>query len=518
MEQWCIRLDGSQLPSRADIGGKAHGIARMRRLGLPVPDAFVLPTSIGRSYHARGVSLPDEAWEAVRRSIADLEAAQGRTFGRGPSPLLVSVRSGAAQSMPGMMDTVLNLGMNDTVQEALAAESGNAQFAQDTHRRFIESYARHVLHAEVDFEEPRPPAELRRTVEQACGVSVPEDPFEQLQGAIGAVFGSWNSPRCIAYRRHHRISDEGGTAVTVQAMVFGNLDENSGTGVFFTRDPATGDPQPYGDFLPRGQGEDVVSGTVTPLHLDSLKNRLPDVYDELINAGALLERDAKDSQDIEFTIERGRLYILQTRNAKRSPAAAIRIAVELENEGLISREEALQRVGADQVEAVLKATIDPEVLDRAVVVATGESACPGIASGLAVGDADAAIDRESEGEAAILVRHSTSPEDVHGMIAAVGVCTEVGGKTSHAAVVSRELGRPCIVGCGEGALQGLIGQVITMDGDTGWIYAGELPAVQPTVNDHPGLAELVSWAAEHSGVLNSAHPLRKLATDQRSGA
>jgi pyruvate, orthophosphate dikinase len=515
VETWCIKLDGSQLPSREEIGGKAHGIARMRRIGLPVPDAFVLPTSVGRAYHAAGIALPDEALAAIRDGVGGLEATQGRTFGRGPSPLLVSVRSGAAQSMPGMMDTILNLGMNDVVEQALGEETKDPRFARDTHRRFVESYAKTVLGAEeAVLSSTHDPVELRRAVEQATGKAVPEDPYEQLKGAIAAVFSSWGSPRAIAYRRHHGISDEAGTAVTVQAMVFGNIDENSGTGVFFTRDPATGQRRPYGDFLPGGQGEDVVSGTVSPMHLDELKDRLPDIYDQLMNIGNILEQDSKDVQDIEFTLERGRLFILQTRNAKRSPAAAIRIAVHLAEEGLISREEALRRILPEHVDAVLKATIDPDVLEQAVVVATGEPACPGIAAGIAVGDSDAAIDMEAEGKAAILVRRSTSPEDVHGMIASAGICTEVGGRTSHAAVVSRELGRPSIVGCGEGALQGLIGQVITMDGDTGRIYAGELPAVQPTVQDHPALEELIRWAAAQPDCLARGHPLLKFVESQ----
>jgi pyruvate,orthophosphate dikinase len=514
VQTWCIKLDGSQLPSREEIGGKAHGIARMRRLGLPVPDAFVLPTSVGRQYHSKGVSLPEEAFAAIRDGIASLETSQRRTFGRGPSPLLVSVRSGAAQSMPGMMDTILNLGMNDAVEQVLGEETKDPRFARDTHRRFVESYARTVLGAEGDFGRYQSPAELRDAVQNATGSAVPEDPYEQLEGAITAVFSSWQSPRAIAYRRHHGISDEGGTAVTVQAMVFGNIDENSGTGVFFTRDPATGERRPYGDFLPGGQGEDVVSGTVSPLHLDELKDRMSDIYDQLMDIGKTLEQDSKDIQDIEFTVERGRLFILQTRNAKRSPAAAIRIAVHLAGEGLISREEALRRILPEHVDAVLKATIDPDALEQAVVVATGEPACPGIAAGIAVGDSDAAIDMEAEGKPAILVRRSTSPEDVHGMIAAVGVCTEVGGKTSHAAVVSRELGRPSIVGCGDGALQGLIGQVITMDGDTGRVYAGLLPAVQPTVKDHPPLEELIRWAAVQPDVLAHGHPLLRLVESQ----
>ena len=506
MTTWHVLLDGSSVPTREDVGNKARGVALMRSHGLPVPPAFVLPTHVGRLYCETG-ALPQEAWDATLAGVRELETATGRTFGGAQSPLLVSVRSGAAQSMPGMMDTVLNLGMNDQVEAALAAESGDPAFARDTHCRFIESYAKLVLKARVKLADGMSPADVRAAV----GKPVPEDPYEQLRGAAEAVFASWESPRAKAYRRHWEIPQEGGTAVTVQAMVFGNLDEQSGTGVYFTRNPHSGEPDPYGEFLPRGQGEDVVSGEVQPLDLDALREQLPEVRAQLLAAGRTLEQVNGDVQDVEFTVERGRLYLLQTRNAKRSPLATVRLAVDLVNEGLMDRAVALDYVRAEHIAALLQPVIDPAYRQGAEVLARGEAACPGVGSGLAVGDADEAVRLSEEDRPVILVRRSTSPEDVHGMIASNGVCTEIGGRTSHAAVVSRELGRPAIVGCGEDALQSLLGQVITMDGATGEIFAGELPTRHPELSENPHLAQLATWAGESRETLGDDHPLLGLA-------
>jgi pyruvate,orthophosphate dikinase len=491
--RWHILLDGSSVPTREEAGNKARGVALMRSRGLPVPPAFVLSTHVGRRFVEQGGTLPEEAWAAALEGIRALESATGRTFGSGPAPLLVSVRSGAAQSMPGMMDTILNLGMNDDVEAALAAESGDPAFAADTHRRFVESY------------------------EKTVKAEVPSDPHEQLRGAICAVFASWMSPRAKAYRRHWEIPEEGGTAVTVQAMVFGNLDDASGTGVYFTRNPHSGASEPYGEFLPRGQGEDVVSGEVQPLDLEALRERLPEVHAALLEAGRTLERDAGDVQDVEFTVERGRLYLLQTRNAKRSPEATIRLAVDLVNEGLTTPEMALAAVRAEHIAAVLQPAIDPEQRRAATVLARGEPACPGIASGLAVGDADDAVDRNQEDEPVILVRRMTSPEDVHGMIASEGVVTEIGGRTSHAAVVSRELGRPAVVGCGEGTLAALLGQVITIDGATGEVFAGALATRHPEIDEHPRLSQLIAWAEQHREAIGDDHPLLDMTAHRAGG-
>lgn len=480
MGQWCINLDGSTVPTREEVGNKARGIAFMRSHGLPVPPAFVLPTHVGQHLTGDG-TVPDEVWQEVLQAIAALEKDTGRTFGGSASPLLVSVRSGAAQSMPGMMDTILNLGINADVETAVAGETGDAGFAADTHRRFVESY------------------------EKTVGVTPPSDVHEQLRGAVHAVLASWNSDRAKAYRKHQKLSDEGGTAVTVQAMVFGNLSDDSGTGVFFTRNPESGSPEAYGEFLVRGQGEDVVSGSADPLGLDDLAERLPDVHAELLRVGEVLEKLATDVQDIEFTVEAGRLYLLQTRNAKRSPDAALRLAVDLVTDGLIDSAEALSRVKPEQVEAVLKPRLDPEARASATLLGKGEPASPGIAAGKVVTDPHLAV-FEAEDGPVVLVRHFTSPDDVHGMIAAQGICTEVGGRTSHAAVVSRELGRPCVVGCGAGTVEKLEGRTITVDGATGEIFDGIVPTVQRDAASDPYVGQLLQWAKD------AGHPLAAAAS------
>jgi pyruvate,orthophosphate dikinase len=503
--EWCVVLDGSSVPDREDVGNKARGIALMRSQGLPVPPAFVLPTHVGRRYIKAGNTLPDEACGATVQAVRALESQTGRRFGSAEDTLLVSVRSGAAQSMPGMMDTILNLGINDEIEAGIAAESGDAAFARDTHLRFLEAYAKTVLGARVAHAES--PAAIREAIGAAAGTPVPEDPYEQLRGAIGAVFLSWTSPRAQAYRRHWGIPEEGGTAVTVQAMVFGNLDERSGTGVFFTRNPHSGAREPYGEFLPRGQGEDVVSGEVQPLDLEALRERMPEIHAALLEAGRTLEQDARDVQEIEFTVERGRLYLLQTRSAKRSPAAALQLAVDLVEDGLALPEKALGTIRGDHVEAVLKPTIDPDQRASAEVLAKGEPASPGIAAGLAVTDADEAESVSEDGTEVVLVTKATRPEDIHGMIAATGIVTEIGGRTSHAAVVSRELGRPAVVGCGAGAVQRLAGKLITIDGETGEVFAGELAMRTPVASEHPHLAKLTTWAAEHRDKLPVDHPL-----------
>ncbi len=471
-----VVLDGSVVPDREEIGNKAHSLATMHRLGMPVPPAFVLTTSVGKRCAG---GLPDDVWADVLAALAHLEAATGRRFGE---ELLVSVRSGAAQSMPGMMDTILNLGITDAVEATLAAASGDAAFARDTHRRFRESYARLV------------------------GQDAPADPHEQLRAAICTVFASWGSPRAVAYRNHQRMSHDGGTAVTVQAMVYGNLDDRSGTGVLFTRDPQRGDTAPMGEFLPRGQGEDVVSGEVDPLDLADLAERLPEVHAALLDAGRALERHTRDVQDIEFTVERGRLYLLQTRVAKRSARAALKLTVDFVDEGVLTPAEALARIRPDHVATVLRPVLEPEARATATVLARGEPACPGIGSGRAVADPDEAA-FAGDDEDVVLVRHATSPEDVHGMIAARAVCTEVGGRTSHAAVVSRELGCPAVVGCGEGMLAAVEGRTVTVDGTAGEILDGIVPVRTPEPSEVPALARLVAWAKEHPDAVSADHPL-----------
>jgi pyruvate,orthophosphate dikinase len=396
--------------------------------------------------------------------------------------------------MPGMMDTVLNLGITDEVEARLAELAGDAAFARQTHCRFVHQFGETVLKADID--EPGPdadPAAVREAVRKDTGEDVPTDPHEQLRAVIKTVFGSWSSRRAKAYRKHWGIAEDGGTAVIIQAMVFGNLGEDSGTGVLFSRNPLNGDPEPYGEWLPRGQGEDVVSGTHDPLPLSALAEAMPTAHERLLAAAKLLEREHGDIQDVEFTVERDELWLLQTRAAKRSPQAAVRAAVDLVEEGAIDRAEALQRVTPEQLASVLAPRVSEAVEDAAEVVARGIAACPGVASGVAIGDSDAAA--EAEGDV-VLTRPTTSPEDVSGMIAARAVITERGGSTSHAAVVTRALGRPSVVGVGEGVTAELLGEELTVDGSTGVVYRGILETEEVDPASVPGLETLIGWARE----------------------
>lgn len=473
-----LRLDGSTGAAREMLGGKAWSIERMRTLGIPVPPAFVLTTDVCRRFYDENDGagrLPGDVWAQVPDALKDLEEATGRTFAGGKRPLLVSVRSGAAISMPGMMDTVLNLGMTDEVERALAEGSGNPVYAADTRRRFEEQFAKIVGHA------------------------APEDPWEQLRLAIVAVFRSWRSRRAIGYRRDHGIPDDGGTAVTVQAMVFGNLDARSGTGVLFTRDPLSGSPEPYGEWLPRGQGEDVVSGRFDALLLDELAASIPDAYRALVAAAERLESEARDVQDIEFTVENGTLWLLQARSAKRSPDAAVRHAVTLYREGLISAAEALDRITADQLETLLSPRVHPKVLAEAPILATGKPACPGLASGLVLVGADEAEERGDDGVDVVLARQTTDPNDVGAMAVSRAVVTELGGSTSHAAVVCREMGVPCVVGCGADVVTTLAGRTVTVDGSTGNVYDGALRMAKTSTKDDPDLEVLTSLAQQEAG-------------------
>ncbi len=492
---WVLPLDRAALPDRALIGGKAWGIAVMRHAGLPVPPAFVVTTEACRAYLAEG-ALPEGLLDELHAGITMLETETGRRFGVPERPLLLAVRSGAAVSMPGMLDTVLNLGMSEEIEAALARESGDAAFARDTHRRFHEMYERTVLKAGIDGLAPEGSVENWRAAVAAAGATgnVPTDPRDQLLGAVSAVFDSWNGRRARRYRKHHGLSDDAGTAVTVQAMVFGNLGENSGTGVLFSRNPLSGAPEPYGEYLARAQGEDVVSGQRTPQGLDALASSLPDAHAALIDAARKLETLNRDVQDIEFSVQDGTLYLLQTRTAARAPAAAVRIAVDLVNEGTISTDEALARVSANQVRALLMPRLADGAAETAPLLAEGEGASPGVGIGAAVLDADAAEARGAAGEDVVLVRPTTSPEDVHGMVAARAVVTATGGATSHAAVVSRSLGVPCVVGCGEGVGAALAGREVTVDGKAGRVFDGALPVSAPAETDDPLLCRIADWA------------------------
>jgi pyruvate,orthophosphate dikinase len=471
-----ILLDGAVTVGRDELGGKAWGINRMRALGLPVPAAFVLPTLTCRQFLADG-RLPGDLGDALRDGISALENATGRGFTDPTRPLLVSVRSGAPMSMPGMMDTLLNLGLDDTSAAGLVAAGGDPAWVAELRGRFEAQY-RAMLGPD---EEPG------------------SAPWRQLEQAVAAVFRSWNSARAQAYRAHHNLDATCGTAVTVQAMVFGNLDENSGTGVLFTRNPLTGEAGVYGEWLPRAQGEDVVSGSHTPLSLDALRTALPAVHADLLRYADVLEREQRDVQDVEFTVEAGKLHILQTRTAKRAPRAAVRIAVELAAEGLITPAEGLAKVSPAQVAGVLSPGLSAEVRAAAVLLARGEPACPGVAVGRVVTDPDEAADLGEADVPVVLVRPSTSPDDVPGMLASVAVVTEHGGSTSHAALVCRELGVPCVVGCGDGLVTALAGRTVTVDGGTGEIFDGALLAEPADLARDPHLRQLRTWCQEIGG-------------------
>ena len=472
-----LLLDGSGFPAKYPpeiLGHKGHGIDLMAGNGLPVPPAFCITTDVGARYLAEPALTVDAIWDDVLDGMRRLEAATSRTFGRGPHPLLVSVRSGAAVSMPGMMDTVLDVGVNDAVEEALAAEC-TAAFARDTRWRFIRWF-QHIVSGDL------------------AGPGVPAEPYLQLRAAIEAVFASWDSPRAVAYRTHNGLDHAGGTAAVVQAMVFGNINMNSGAGVVFSRNPMTGANAEFGEWLPAGQGADVVSGTVDVEPITALRDQQPAVYDELIAAARSLERLASDVQEIEFTIQDGKLWLLQTRAAKRSAQAAVRLALQLRSDGLIDEAEVLRRVTPEHVEVLLRPSLEPENRLAAGLLAKGLPAGPGVASGRAYTEVDAAIDAADRGEDVILVRNHTSPDDIQGMLVARGVVTETGGVTSHAAVVSRELGRAAVVGCGRGVADALAGKLVTVDGNEGEVRDGRVQLSDWSEDNTPELRELADIA------------------------
>jgi pyruvate,orthophosphate dikinase len=508
------------------LGGKGAGLAAMTALGLPVPPGFTLSTEACLRFLDEG-GLPDAVWDEACAALERLQSATGRRFGATDgTPLLVSVRSGAKFSMPGMMDTVLNLGMNDAVRDALAAWSGEEQFAWDAYRRFVQTYGKVVLGADVAaFEEVLTSLRTTRGVEDdseltaddmrettrrfqeivaGTGTVIPDDPMEQLRDAIAAVFSSWNNRRARDYRRIHGISDDLGTACNIQAMVFGDLGADSGTGVCFTRDPSTGESTPYGDYLPDAQGEDVVAGIRNTLGLADLADRHPAQHAELLGVIETLEQHYRDMCDIEFTIEREKLWILQTRVGKRTAAAAVRIAVEMVDEGLIDRDTALLRIDPAALDQLLHPRLDEPV--AADPIARGLNASPGAASGAAVFDADRAVELSAGGTPVILVRWETTPDDIHGMAAAEGILTSHGGRTSHAAVVARGMGTPAVTGAGAmivdeanrrftaGSVAVAEGDIITIDGGVGTVYLGELPLTHPEPSGE--LEVLLGWADE----------------------
>jgi pyruvate, orthophosphate dikinase len=493
------------------LGGKGIGLAEMTQLGVPVPAGFTITTDACRAYISAGKQLPVGLEEDVERHLRTLEERTGKRFGDPDDPLLVSVRSGAAISMPGMMDTILNVGLNDVSVDGLARSTGNDWFAHDCYRRLIEMYAETVdgVHNErfsADDETPQQAIErLKSAYREGTGRDFPQEPREQLRRAIVAVFDSWQSPRAHAYRRLYEISDDLGTAVNVVQMVFGNKGDTSGTGVAFTRDPSTGEQGLYGEFLPNAQGEDVVAGTRTPEPIAHMREQLPEAFEQLLETMRRLEDHYRDMQDIEFTVEDNELYLLQTRSAKRTAAAAVKAAVDMVDEGLITREEAVTRIDPQQLDQLLHPMLDPTA--EWEVAAKGLNASPGAASGKIVLDADAAAQRGKAGEKVILVRWETTPDDVQGIHAAAGVLTAHGGMTSHAAVVARGMGTPCVAGCealsidldartislGDQTLSE--GDVLTIDGGTGAVIVGPVPLVPPQVNDD--LETILGWGDEH---------------------
>jgi pyruvate,orthophosphate dikinase len=543
-KRYVYRFGGGATDAGRDrnlLGGKGANLAEMAGIGLPVPPGFTISTAMCARYYAEGERFPDSLRREVADGLAHIETVTGKRFGDASDPLLVSVRSGARVSMPGMMDTVLNLGLNDDTVEGLARGSGDDRFAWDSYRRFIQMYADVVLGLDHDaFEEALEikkedngftldtelsaddlralVAEYKAIVRTQWNRDFPQDVRDQLWGAVGAVFGSWQSDRAKVYRRLNAIPADWGTAVNVQAMVFGNMGETSATGVAFTRDPSTGADAYYGEFLINAQGEDVVAGIRTPQYLTraareaagarplSMEEAMPAVYGELARVFAVLETHYRDMQDIEFTVERGQLWMLQTRSGKRTAKASIKIAVDMAQAGLITQREAILRVDPMALDQLLHPTLDPSA--HRDVIAKGLPASPGAASGAAVFDADAAEKRAAAGDAVILIRTETSPEDIGGMHAARGILTARGGMTSHAAVVARGMGRPCVSGAGSISISAKDkvmrvgthgswreireGDTLTIDGSTGEVMAGAVPTVQPELSGD--FAQLMEWA------------------------
>ncbi len=545
------------------LGGKGVGLAGMTGLGLPVPPGFTLTTEVCTAFYANNREYPPGLKEQVEAAVALLEKRSGKIFGDAANPLLVSVRSGARASMPGMMDTVLNLGLNDETVEGLKTGSGDARFACDSYRRFIQMYSNVVLgvehhHFEEILEDHKKTsglildtdlkaenwqeviADYKKAVQRHAGKPFPQDVHEQLWGAIGAVFGSWMNQRAITYRRLNNIPADWGTAVNVQSMVFGNMGQDCATGVAFTRNPSTGENHFYGEYLVNAQGEDVVAGIRTPQNLTraareeagaklpSMEEAMPEVFKQLAAVREKLETHGRDMQDIEFTVERGRLYVLQTRAGKRTARAALKIAVDMVGEGLITQKEAVGRVDAASLDQLLHPTLDPRAVRN--VIAKGLPASPGAASGQVVFNADAAEDLAARGVPVILCRVETSPEDIHGMHAAKGIVTSRGGMTSHAAVVARGMGRACVAGAGSlhiddekqsmrvGGTVVKAGDTLTIDGGAGEIMLGAVPTVQPGLSGD--FATLMGWAdaLRRMKVRANAETPRDVRTARRFGA
>ncbi|MBC9785057.1 pyruvate, phosphate dikinase [Heliobacterium chlorum] len=531
-KKWVYLFEEGKAEMKSLLGGKGANLAEMTNIGLPVPPGLTITTEACNAYYDHGKDFPESLMSQVKAALEQVEAKLGKKFGDPQNPLLVSVRSGAVFSMPGMMDTILNLGLNDETVNGLTEATQNRRFALDCYRRFIQMYSDVVLgasHAEfehilesyrdkqgVRFDNELSPESLSAMIEdfkvmvkKTTGQLFPQDPMAQLEGAIRAVFSSWNNDRAIIYRQIHKIPDDLGTAVNVQSMVFGNMGNDCGTGVAFTRNPSTGEKTLYGEYLINAQGEDVVAGIRTPLHISLLQEEMPAVFDQFVNICGILEKHYRNMQDIEFTIQGGKLWMLQTRNGKRTAAAAVKIAVDMVEEGLISKEEAIQRVEPEHLDQLLHRRIDPTA--KLTVIATGLPASPGAASGKIVFDADEAEALGKTGEKIILVRTETTPDDIHGIVQAQGILTSRGGMTSHAAVVARQMGKTCVCGCEslriDYARQEFVvptaagdlkaykkGDTISIDGSTGRVIEGVVPMLEPELTSE--FQTLLSWADE----------------------
>jgi pyruvate, orthophosphate dikinase len=524
VHKWVYLFEEGSGEDKALLGGKGAGLCEMTRAGLPVPPGLIVSTEACNAFLDNDKTFPEGLWDQVREGLRAIEQKVGKRFGDPKNPLLVSVRSGAAFSMPGMMDTVLNLGLNEETVQGLAAQTGDLRFALDAYRRFASLFGEIVMgvahekfervmdrfkaqtsggrDTDLKADDLRDIIAAEKQIIVAEQHAIPEDPYEQLRVAIAAVFNSWMGRRALDYRRINRIPDSLGTAVNVQTMVFGNMGEGSGTGVAFTRDPSTGKKELYGEYLLNAQGEDVVAGIRTPNPISQLKKELPKVYGEFASIAQLLENHYRDMQDVEFTIERGKLWMLQTRTAKRTGAAAVRIAVDMYHEKLIEKDAAVQRVTPEQLDQLLHPTVDPKT--EATVLATGLPASPGAAQGQVVFSPDEAEELARDGAKVVLVRQETSPDDFHGMVAAQAIVTARGGMTSHAAVVARGMGKTCVSGASsldidysqqQFSVNGAVvtkGEWITVDGSTGRVFLGQVPTVLPTLGSD--FHELMTWA------------------------
>src|SRR3954447_24975375 len=539
------------------LGGKGAGLAEMTNAGLPVPPGFTITTEACNDYFANGERLPDGLWDDVLEAVKAVERETGKGFGDPKNPLLVSVRSGAKFSMPGMMDTVLNLGLNEETLNGLIALTGNERFGWDAYRRFIQMFGRIVMDVKPErFDEALEAAkhargveqdtdltaddlralttEFKRIVREDTGREFPSDAYEQLDLAIKAVFASWFGKRAVDYRNNQKIAHDLGTAVNVVTMVFGNMGDDSGTGVAFTRDPNTGEKTLFGEYLTNAQGEDVVAGIRTAPRIAQMQTDMPEVYAEFQRIGQQLERHYRDVQDLEFTIERGKLYMLQTRSAKRTAAAAVKIASDLVNEGVISKEEALGRIEPAHVDQLLRDQFDSDAVHNAKRIVKGLNASPGAAVGRAVFDADTAVEWVDRGDKVILVRIETSPDDFHGMAVAEGIITARGGATSHAAVVARPIGKPCVAGsadllidygtksahCDRSGVDFKEGDWLSLDGTTGDLYLGQLATVNARFEDQPELQKILGWAdgIRRMGVWTNADKPEEAAQARSYGA